>query len=431
MSLTRHTRVATGLAIAVALTACSTSNTTQPSASSTAPKSGQTIVYIAPSSWASGDALKANIAAYEKKSGNKVTLQAVPDEQYDGIVQARLTAGNGIDVFGGQDKVKDPASIMLPMDGPWINRLLPSIKETITKPDGKIYGVPAFDPAHSVGFLYNKDVFAKAGVNAAPTTLAEVNDAFAKVKTAGATPFFVSGADGWTLLQHRTGVIANAQAADPTLVGNLDTNKATWSTIPGFTEEYAALADWVKAGYVNKDVLTAKYEAGTAAVASGKAGAIFNGTWSIGDLVKANPNGNFGFFPLPAVSGKTVIALYDPSLLKVAKANKVADAAKDFLNFLAEPEQLTASLDSQPGVPVYTDVKLSKPVAAFDDVTKFVTAGDVVRGFDNASALPSPGDDFIAAYQKLIGGKLDAAGFAAENDKIWVSSAQKGNIPGF
>ena len=158
---------------------------------------------------------------------------------------------------------------------------------------------------------------------------------------------------------------------------------------------------------------------------------MFNGTWSIGDLAKANANAQIGYFPLPAAAGKTSIALMDPSLLKVAKSSKVADAAKDFLNFLAEPAQLQRSIDSQPGVPAFTDVKLTTEPPAFADVQKFVDAGSVVRGFDNASALNQPQDDLIAAYQKLLGGKVDAAGLATLTDKAWVASAKKAKVPGF
>lgn len=420
-----------GLLVAGCSGGSGTGSATASSAAASASAAPVTITYIVPTSWANGDALKANVAAYEKKSGNKVTLQAVPDEKYDGIVQARLAAGSGIDVFAGQDKVVDPASIMIPVDGPWVGRLVPSIKAAITKPDGKIYGVPAFDPAHTTGFLYNKDVFTKAGVTAAPKTLAEVADAFAKVKTAGVTPFYVSAADGWTLLQHRTAVLANAQGADPGFVAAVDGNKVQVSAAPGYREEFGALADWVAKGYTNKDALTATYDKAVAAVASGQAGALFNGTWSIGDLTKSNAKANIGFFPLPAAEGKTSIALYDPSLIKIAKSSKVQDAAKGFLAFLAEKQQATTSLDAQPGVAVFTDVKLTTVPPAFADVQAVVDSGAVVRGFDNASSLPALSDPMISAYQQLIGGKVDVTGFLALSDKAWAANGKQAKAAGF
>jgi raffinose/stachyose/melibiose transport system substrate-binding protein len=63
------------------------------------------------------------------------------------------------------------------------------------KVDGKQYGV-AFDLG-MVGFWYNKDLFAKAGVNSPPKTWNEFIDAVKRLKAAGVVPLALAGAEKW------------------------------------------------------------------------------------------------------------------------------------------------------------------------------------------------------------------------------------------
>lgn len=64
--------------------------------------------------------------------------------------------------------------------------------------DGKIYGLP--HNVSQVGFMYNRDLFAKAGVDgAAIKSWDEFLDAVKKLKAAGITPISVGGQDKWPL----------------------------------------------------------------------------------------------------------------------------------------------------------------------------------------------------------------------------------------
>jgi raffinose/stachyose/melibiose transport system substrate-binding protein len=64
--------------------------------------------------------------------------------------------------------------------------------------NGKIYGVPMH--TSQVGFFYNKDLFAKAGVDAATIkTWDDLLAAVKKLQDAGITPLLAGGADKWPL----------------------------------------------------------------------------------------------------------------------------------------------------------------------------------------------------------------------------------------
>ena len=84
--------------------------------------------------------------------------------------------------------------------------------------DNRLYGLPY--TVSQVGFMYNKELFAKAGIDATKIlTWDDLLDAVRKLKAAGITPIVVGGADKWPLhfywahLAVRIGGKAGFQAA--------------------------------------------------------------------------------------------------------------------------------------------------------------------------------------------------------------------------
>lgn len=83
--------------------------------------------------------------------------------------------------------------------------------------DDRLYGVP-FDSG-VVGFWYNMDLFAEAGIDAPPETWSEFLDAVEALKAAGITPIALAGADQWpahfywAYLAMRIGGLDNLQQA--------------------------------------------------------------------------------------------------------------------------------------------------------------------------------------------------------------------------
>jgi glucose/mannose transport system substrate-binding protein len=76
------------------------------------------------------------------------------------------------------------------------------VLDSVTGPDGHIYGVP-LNLERDNTLFYNKDIFAAAGVNPADvTTVAGWFAAADKIKAAGFTPLEVSASGGWTIASH-------------------------------------------------------------------------------------------------------------------------------------------------------------------------------------------------------------------------------------
>jgi raffinose/stachyose/melibiose transport system substrate-binding protein len=282
------------------------------------------------------------------------------------------------------------------------------------------------------GVFYSKAAFDKAGIPAAPTTLDELTADLGKLKDAGiAAPLYVSGKDGWTLLQHRNAVNGALIGASPDVVSGLDHNEIKWSEVPGFMDQYTALAGWVKSGFVNADAVSATYDSALKAMGDGSAGMYFQGNWVMGDIASVAPDAEIGFFPLPPASGAIAMPMSPPSLIKVASFSPNKDAGLDLLNYFVEPEQIKMSLKASPGISAFTDVSLETPTYGLAQIEGYMGSAKVVTAFDDASTMAQPQDDLIAAYQQLLDGRLNAAGFATAVDAAWLTQGQKDGVSGF
>lgn len=139
------------------------------------------------------------------KPGVKVDIQFMENQSYKAKLTTLLQSPdrpNIIYSWGGgvmRDQVKAGVieDITAPMNAQWKDRFIPSAIQSFTL-DGKILGVP-FQTAQ-VGFFYNKDLFAKAGLDG--NNIKTWDDLLASVKklqAAGITPIITGGGDKWPL----------------------------------------------------------------------------------------------------------------------------------------------------------------------------------------------------------------------------------------
>jgi raffinose/stachyose/melibiose transport system substrate-binding protein len=132
----------------------------------------------------------------------KVTIDVVPiqNEQFTTKIPVALQSQSPPDVFQqwgggnladqvGAGKVMDITSAVKP----WIGSV--GSAATGWQVNGKQYGVPY--SLGVVGFWYNKDLFAKAGISAPPVTWDELLADTQKLKAAGIAPIALGGKDKW------------------------------------------------------------------------------------------------------------------------------------------------------------------------------------------------------------------------------------------
>lgn len=302
-------------------------------------KGGDTITFATNVVGEKAEALEKACQAFEEESGYTVDFQA-PGDSYEELMKTKMSANELPDVFTTHGwSIARYSDYLMPInDLEWAGDINEQIKPVITNADGDMFVLPV--DMDIAGVIYNVAVLEEAKVN--PDEIKTWDDfsaACEKIKAAGKTPVHIGGKDNWTIGQFFDWAApsyfvtdeANSQAKD-LKDGKFDT--ATWEKVAGL------LDSWVKAGYLNEDVLTADYNADMKALAEGTTAFCFYGNSSIVDVQGVNPDAKLGMMPIPAASAED-----EPSLIAgediavgVWKDSKVKDKATELLNYLAKPE---------------------------------------------------------------------------------------------
>jgi len=240
-----------------------------------------------------------------------VKIQPLENEAFKAKLTTATQAGSPPDLFqswgGGVLKQQVDAGLVKDITAdvqPWIGTLLPAAVQPFTI-DGKIYGIP-FDVG-MVGFWYNKELFAKAGVTAPPATWAEFLTVVGKLKAAGITPIALAGKEKWpghfyyAYLSMRVGGLSALQQAATD--HNFDT--------PDFITAGQRLKELVDLQPFQKGFLGTAYTAPdgqSGIMGNGKAAMELMGQWapSVQEAQSTSKKGlgdKLGFFTFPTVDG--------------------------------------------------------------------------------------------------------------------------------
>jgi raffinose/stachyose/melibiose transport system substrate-binding protein len=168
--------------------------------------------------------------------------------------------------------------------------------------NGKQYGVP-WDMG-MIGFWYNKDLFAQAGITTPPTSWDEYLTAVQKLRAAGIQPLAISGKDKWPSMHLWTYLVlregGGKALSDMIQSGNWNTDACTKAG-----DEVVKLnaLNPYQDGYKSAD-----YNAEAAAVGNGKAAMELMGQWapSVENDQSATKKGlgdKLGWFAFPTVAG--------------------------------------------------------------------------------------------------------------------------------
>jgi raffinose/stachyose/melibiose transport system substrate-binding protein len=238
----------------------------------------------------------------------KINVTVLENEALKSALAVEMQAGSAPDIFhswgGGILAEQVDAGMVQSLDGQlddWdaLNEGAMSVWQV----DGVQYGVPY--TFGLVGFFYNKDLFAQAGIDEPPTTWDEFLDDVQALKDAGITPIAVAGQDKWPAMFYwaylalRIGGQAAYEEAIAT--GNWDG--------PAFIEAGNQLARLIGLEPFQEGFLAATYDKGQAAdMGNGKVAMELMGQWAPGAQVANSESGEgigdaLGWFPFPAVEG--------------------------------------------------------------------------------------------------------------------------------
>lgn len=331
------------------------------------------------------DGLQKMIEKLEKEENIVVDVQVVPDAESLNMIKMKLNSGEAPDIIDYNIPaiydIVDPASNFADLsDEAWVDQLL--IPDNVTyKEDGKIYGFPFLSVPGTHGFIYNKDVFEKAGVTEVPETWEDFLKVCQKIKDSGTTPIFVPK-DSWVpqiLMTDNFAKVLGAEGSQE-YADKLLNNEMKWTDIPEFAEVIDKYLGLYEQGYVNDNFTSATYDDAIAAVADGSAAMHFNGDFFAASVLEANPEANIGMFAISMKDGVDVVTenMSSPGFVAY-KDSKNLETVKKVFDLWATPEYASMYFEGRPGFPAFEGADGGELPAYLQDINeKYIQTGNVI-----------------------------------------------------
>lgn len=235
--------------------------------------------------------------------------------------------------------------------------------------DGNCYGIGYMGNAQ--GVLYNKKVFADAGVTELPKTPSEFIDALQKIKdNTDAIPLYTNYAAGWTMGGQWDAYLGAITTGDQEWL-----NQKFVHTAEPFKDNgdetgayalYKILYDAVAQGLIEDDYTTTDWEGCKGMINRGEIGTMVLGSWAVAQMKEADANADdIGYMPFPiTVNGKQYATAgpdYCFGINKDSSADNQA-AAMVFVKWMVEK---SGWCDNEGGYPIS---KTAPTSFAFDGV---------------------------------------------------------------
>ncbi len=209
---------------------------------------------------------------------------------------------------------------------------------------GEHYGVPM--SPWTVSFFYNKDLFAKAGIEKLPTTWTEFLEVCKTLKSSGINALTTDDAY-MTLIPN--GYLARLVDKDGIAKLSASAKDELWKS-EAVSQTYNAMEEL--SNYYSSNVKTNKYPAGQQEFALGEAAMYLNASWFPGEVYNtAGDEFPWGAFNFPTVEGgkqdASTISLGAIPMSVVSKSDN-KEAAMEFLKYcVAKEVQDSLSKDGQ------------------------------------------------------------------------------------
>lgn len=279
--------------------------------------------------------------------------------------------------------------------------------------DGKIYASSV--EGSQVGYFYNKELFAQAGINAPAETWDELFQQCETLKAAGITPLAMDTADSAWITQLWWGaMVATAGGDGLTFMQTMNPRDYNLPELISTAEKIQKMLQ----EYTTADAIGGKYENAANNFLSGQAAMIANGPWMIGDFSDTTKtSADFaekvgvaiypdGFVYDAPIQGYIVTKQDDP---------KVEEAAVEMVKFFTSAHAQQLGLEMQGMVPASPTVEITDAakkqypllVEFLDKASKATVSTDNMQATMFSNLL----DVISQELPRLYSGELDAAGF--------------------
>ncbi|CAM4414706.1 ABC-type glycerol-3-phosphate transport system substrate-binding protein [Paenibacillus endophyticus] len=267
----------------------------------------------------------------EKYPGVDLKFEAITD--YDKTLKIRIASGDFPDVvFTPTIPNAELPNYFAPLDDIAFSGDI-HFKD-LKAQEGKMYGISS--GGSTVGIVYNKKAFEKAGITALPKTYDEFLAASQKLKDAGIVPLASNFKDKWPL---------DVWVYDmPTLLAGASDhqNKRAESDTPytmdnAYGKSWSIIREMHTKGFLEADVNSTNWEQSKKDVASGKFGMYLLGNWVINQVIENGaPAEDVGFFPFPVDNSGEAKAPLNPDFFYAVNKNGNVEAGKAFVQWMIE-----------------------------------------------------------------------------------------------
>lgn len=265
------------------------------------------------------------------------------------MLKVRLGANNPPDIFGTHGwSVARYSSFLVPLQNEeWAQYLSPALKNSMLNDEGELFALPT--DVSIAGVPYNVDVVNEAGVDVASIdSWDDFTKACERIKASGKTCIVSSAKSNDYPGNMMDWLLASAYSEDGEAALQSGTPDAS-----GFEKAAAMVDEWRNKGFFNEDYSSATADDVAQALADGRAGFTFKQNIVLTTAWKFNPDANLGFMPIPSFDGKKFLYGGEGFPFGIAKNSSHVDAAKKYLSYLAQPEnvkKMAEAFGTMPGL---------------------------------------------------------------------------------
>jgi raffinose/stachyose/melibiose transport system substrate-binding protein len=317
------------------------------------PKKPVTLTFATFNNWGTTQSpVTVSINLYEQSTGNKIKKQLYPDDQYMNIIKTKFATGDVPDFIATYVSRNGnvPLKLLESLNGsPWISKLKPGMDAYATRENDKKWVIAPVGSSAYLGAIYNKKVFAKAGIKLPLKNYKELVAACEALQKIGVPAIQPANKDNagfiWNLIGDHY-----IYVKDPSISKNIMANKLNPANSPAIVAGYQRFADLKK--YFKSDYASATGMDGLKQVATGEVGMFANGSWCYGILSKdyADKMQDIGIMPISLGDNYEAATRTTPgSGFAIPIASKHKNEAKEFINFVMTPIVVRAVSEVVPG----------------------------------------------------------------------------------
>ncbi|MGG4173857.1 ABC transporter substrate-binding protein [Bacillus safensis] len=329
-----------------------------------------------------------------------------PGNSYEDMIRVKMGANDMPDLFDthGWAKLRYSEYVADLKEMDWVKHLDPSLDQILKDQDGKVYAYPLNQAKD--GLSFNANLLKEYGIEV-PRTLDELKSALLTVKEKSkgdVVPLWIPGGDNSNIAQ------VFDELATPLLITDqkhqygkeLENGSFNWSL-------YTPLAQFMKdlkdQDLLNKDVLTAKLSQAPELMAQNKIAFTFVGGSLGPEATELNSSIKVGTMPVPAIHEGDDQSWIGGERFTVAawKDSKHLKEAKQFIDFLAKPENAKKIAEGTSSETALKQVKAKNYYSTFYDQYKQVK----IEPYFDRKYLPSGMWAVMATTgQELLAGSI-------------------------